>query len=415
MIVNLTAKIRLYPSSEEAQKFADISEVYRQACNVVSQWVFDNDFTDSRKKFSKELYDSLRKQFPALNSQMVQSVYRTVSARYKTVETQLKKKPLWYDTGKKDKDGKAIWKSIPRDLHWLWKPVFFKRPQCDYVRNRNYTLNAQDKHTMTLTTLGKRVKVRFADTFDHILYSKDVTLGTGKLVQSCGHWFLHVAYAIDVPACTKDDIQRIVGIDRGLRFITTAYDSQGKTNFINGRHLLGVRRKYKRLRSQLQKRQTASARRRLKKIGHRENRYVTDMNHCISKALVEQYGPNTLFALEDLSGVRHVTKKRKKKDRYESVSWPYYQLQTLLAYKASLNHSMVVLVSAKYTSQRCPKCGRVRKENRNHDTHTYMCDRCGYQTNDDRIGAMNIYTLGSLWRSGVEKPHFTKVTINNNQ
>lgn len=43
---------------------------------------------------------------------------------------------------------------------------------------------------------------------------------------------------------------------------------------------------------------------------------------------------------------------------------------------------MVLEVDQAYTSQRCPKCGRIHKENRDHDTHTYTCDCCGYQSNE---------------------------------
>ena len=34
------------------------------------------------------------------------------------------------------------------------------------------------------------------------------------------------------------------------------------------------------------------------------------------------------------------------------------------------------------------------------------CDKCGFQTNDDRIGAMNIWLLGTLWVSGDGHPSF---------
>lgn len=67
---------------------------------------------------------------------------------------------------------------------------------------------------------------------------------------------------------------------------------------------------------------------------------------------------------------------------------------------------MVLEVDPAYTSQRCPKCGRIHKENRDHDTHSYTCDCCGYQSNDDRIGAMNLQLLGTLYISGEERPSF---------
>ncbi|NME33191.1 RNA-guided endonuclease TnpB family protein, partial [Ligilactobacillus ruminis] len=150
--------------------------------------------------------------------------------------------------------------------------------------------------------------------------------------------------------------------------------------------------------------------RRLKKIGQRENRWMTDINHQLSKTLVNRYGADTLFVLENLANVRFATEKVTKTQRYEQVSWAFYQLAQFLTYKAHLVGSEVVQVSAKYTSQRCPKCGRIYKNNRNHQQHLYVCDRCGYQSNDDRIGAMNIQLLGTQYVSGNERPSFNKLT-----
>ena len=74
-----------------------------------------------------------------------------------------------------------------------------------------------------------------------------------------------------------------------------------------------------------------------------------------------------------------------------------------------MNQSEVVKIDAHYTSQRCPHCGIINKNNRKHDTHEYVCDNCGYRSNDDRLGAMNIYELGKQYVTGVEKPTFTKL------
>ena len=35
----------------------------------------------------------------------------------------------------------------------------------------------------------------------------------------------------------------------------------------------------------------------------------------------------------------------------------------------------------------------IKKSNRNHDLHEYHCSNCGYRSNDDRLGAMNIQLL----------------------
>ena len=88
------------------------------------------------------------------------------------------------------------------------------------------------------------------------------------------------------------------------------------------------------LRKELPMRHTPSSRRRIKAIGHRENRWMQDINHQVSKALVESNPKHTLFVVEDLSGIRNATERVKTKDRYVSVSWSFYDLEQKLIYKA---------------------------------------------------------------------------------
>ena len=109
--------------------------------------------------------------------------------------------------------------------------------------------------------------------------------------------------------------------------------------FYPGRPIKDKRSQYKHLRKQLQQVGTPSSRRKLKRIGERENRWMTDVNHRISKALVNQYDPDTLFVVEDLTGVRTVTERVRVRDRYETVSWSFYQLRKMIEYKASAPRS----------------------------------------------------------------------------
>jgi IS605 OrfB family transposase len=163
---------------------------------------------------------------------------------------------------------------------------------------------------------------------------------------------------------TRSNVCHVVGIDLGINFLATAYDSYGKTKFFDGRQIKNRRTKYKELRRNLQKRQTPSARRRLKSIGQRENRWMSDVNHCISKALVESHPVGTLFAIEDLTGIRAATEKVRRKDKYEFVSWSFYDFRQKLAYKAWFYGSKVKAFEPAYTSQTCPVCGHREKSNR---------------------------------------------------
>ena len=204
----------------------------------------------------------------------------------------------------------------------------FKKSQYDLVWNRDYSLN---NDRFSVNTIGGRVKLPYYSKgmekyFDHLTYK----FGTAKLVCKKDKYFLHIPVTSNIP---KEDITRIdhiVGIDRGINFVVATYDSQHKSSFVRGSSIKQKRANYRDLRKQLQIRGTASSRRRLKAIGQRENRWISDVNHQISKALVRSNPNPSLFVLEDLSGVRSSTERVKRKDRYVSVSWSFYDLEQKL-------------------------------------------------------------------------------------
>lgn len=391
-MTTISLKLHLYPTDKQSNLLETTMEQYRLACNLVSNYYFDHIFKPKQADLQKSLYHLIRNKF-GLKAQMTQSVFKTVLARYKAVNNQISKKPYKYQ----DKNT-GEWYKEKRDLTWLQKPIRFNRPQYDLVSVRDWSFV---KSQLSINTIATREKVNYsAKDFED--YLKQGKLGTAKLVKSCGRYYLHVSCTLDNPKFNKTTLKHVVGIDRGLRFLATSFDEHGEVSFVSGKKILATRRKYKRLRQQLQSKGTKSAKRRLKAIGQRENRWMSDINHQVTKTLVDKYGTGTVFAIEDLTNVSFATEKVAKPRRYEQVSWSFYQLEQFLAYKAELRGSTVVKVDAHYTSQRCPKCGVIDKQARNHGTHEYHCKHCGYTSNDDRIGAMNIQLLGTNWVTNEE-------------
>ena len=408
MDLNRVIKARIvFDNQNDILKMVESQEAFRQGCNFVSDYIFNNDFPLNATVLNKVIYNDLRERF-GLKSQMAQSCIRTVVARYKTVQTQLRKQRVW-DGYKKDNHGKDVKNYINKDLTFLWKPIVFNRPQLDLVRNRDYSYTKDNK--MSLNTIHGRVVVKpIYDGFKQY-FDGSWTLGTAKILKSGKHWFMHIAVTKTIDDITVKP-KNVVGIDRGLRQIMTTYDQKGNAVFYSGKQISHKRRNYSRLRKELQSKNTKSAKRRLKQINQRESRWMNDVNHCLSKTLVEQYGEHTLFVLEDLRNVTFNTvHNRKKENRYEHHSWSFYDLEQKLVYKALSNNSQVIIVSAHYTSQRCPKCGYIDKDNRDKTKHEFCCKQCLYTSNDDRTAAMNIQFLGTLYNSGIEKPRFEKLEL----
>lgn len=360
--ITITAKVQIAATDTDKVLLNKTMSVYCDACNYVSDYVFR---THDLKQFSlnKILYSALREKF-SLKSQMAQSVFKTVIARYKSI--------------------------LENQNEWI-KPSF-KKPQYDLVWNRDYSLT---QNCFSVNTLNGRVKLPYfaegmSKYFNHSIYR----FGTAKLVNKRGKYYLHIPVTYEVEESNISDICNVVGIDRGINFVVTTYDSKHKSGFVSGKAIKQKRANYSRLRKELQMRHTPSSRRRLKAIGQRENRWMQDINHQVSKALATGNPKHTLFVLEDLTGIRNATERVKTKDRYVSVSWSFYDLEQKLIYKAKQNQSSVIKVDPRYTSQCCPACGHTEKSNRNKKIHLFTCKNCGYTSNDDRIGAMNLYRMG---------------------
>ena len=406
-----TMKLHILPDDTAVSLFQELTVAYSAACDKISEYVFNNGFILNFMKLQEKLYDTIRSTTP-LKSQMTISALKTVTARYKTLKEQMFQRPYKYQ------DEAGEWQYITRTLEWLQHPVRFHRPQADLVRNRDYSF-VDGGNMLSINTLKNRVKVPFDVPECFKAYFADGSgwsFGTAKLVSLNREWYLHIPMTREAPDSSADTSPaHVVGVDRGLRFITTAYDETGKTTFVPGEAILKKRDSFNRVRAELQARGTRSAKRTLKRISGRENRWMSDVNHRISKTLVRTYGKDTLFVLEDLTDVSFSDdnlKSRISHGRNELRSWTFYQLEQYLSYKAQGAGSIVIKVPADYTSQRCPKCGRIHKENRNHKNHEYICDACGYRSNDDRIGAMNLYVLGTMYVSGDTNPRFGPRKVN---
>lgn len=388
-------KLKFHPTPEQEIELAKVHKRYRDACNFVSLYAFENN-EYNYYTLQKALYNNLRTQFN-LKSQLTLSVIKTVVTQYKTIKEQLKQNPYVY------KDEKGKWKYIAKTLEWMCRPVFFKRPQADLVRDRDYSF--VEKGTLvSINTLNERIRVPFETKgFDKYI-EEGYKLGTAKLVQNNGLWFLHIGATKEVEDFDYDNIKHVVGIDRGLRQLMVTSDEETHSEFYSGKAVRRKRKHYEDLRASLQKHNTKSSKRRIRRLNNKENRWMTDLNHQLSKTLCSKYGKGTVFVLENLSGVQFAADDTSKQSKKENHTWAFYQLERFLAYKAIMQGSTVLKVDPAYTSQRCPKCGHIDKEQRDHKLHEYRC-QCGYISNDDRLAAMNIQILGQYI---LDHPEFEK-------
>lgn len=364
----LTAKIHLYPDDNKKEKIDELMDTYRIACNYVSGYIFKHHETDYNT-LHKALYRDVKERFE-LNSCMVQEAIKTTKSAYLSMRT---------------------------NRH-PWTRACFKRPQCSFT-NQNYRLKITE-HMLYITTLQKRIGIQYnAAGFERYL-TGDYKLGTAKMIKKNNEYFFYIAATRLLDGNKKEKITNAVGVDVGIRNIAVYHNSFDETMTFGGKDIIDKRNHFVDLRSQLQKKGTKSAKRRLKTLNDKEHRWMEDVNHCIAKKIVEGQPKDSLIVLEDLKNMNKQTKCFHRKDRYACHSWAYHSLQQKITYKAEQKGQMVIKVPPFFTSSTCPICGDVDKTNRDQKKHIYICPKCGFEADDDVVAAMFIQRMG---QSMIEK------------
>jgi IS605 OrfB family transposase len=239
-----------------------------------------------------------------------------------------------------------------------------------------------DRQEASILTTNGRIKCGFymPDWFRQYLSWRR---RQAELVKTRKGLFLCIVWQKEIPDIQIGENPHILGVDRGVNKVAVCSDN----TFYNG-YILKVANRYHRLRRQLQSKGTKSAKRHLRKISQKENRFRRDVNHCIAKQIVASVPPGGVIVLENL---KHIKKRMKGSRRLlrKLHSWSFYELEQFIRYKAEAKGVMVDYVDARYTSQKCSKCGHIERGNRQYQSG-FKCKRCGFSLNADLNAARNI-------------------------
>jgi len=344
--MKLTARVKLLPTTEQAATLLETLERANSACNYISEQAWESN-TFKQFAIHKLVYYDVKERF-SLSAQMVVRAISRVADAYKV--------------GRDTRRGFSKWGSFPYD---------------DRILSYNI-----DRLIVSIWTLDGRQTIPFV-TGPRDLELLSSQRGESDLCYVRGKWYLLAACDVETPE--PIDVEGFLGVDLGVTNI--AVDSDGE--FHSGAHVRGLRRRHARIRRRLQSKGTKSSRRRLKALSGKEQRFATDVNHRISKQLVNKAKRTGRgLALEDLSGIRNRVRARKPQRR-ELHSWSFYQLRSFIEYKAELSGVPLALVDPRNTSRTCPVCGTIDKANRRNQD-SFLCVSCGLAGRADHIAAINI-------------------------
>lgn len=221
--------------------------------------------------------------------------------------------------------------------------------------------------------------------------------GESDLVFRDGDFYLHATVDTDTPPALvpADDPAGWLGVDLGIvnLAVTSADDPTDLDARWSGGAVTARRKRNQTLRSALQKVGTKSAKRKLKTRRRKETRYVTDINHQLSKTIVAQaQRTGQGIAVEDLSGIRDRVRLARPQ-RHQLHSWAFAQLRDQITYKAQAAGLPVQVVNPRNTSRTCHRCGHCNRANRPSQA-LFRCRNCGWSGHADHNAAINIATLG---------------------
>lgn len=377
-------QVKLHPTKEQEVVLKKSCEIYVKCLNEASKYYFEHDCNLTENQLKKSIGKSLRDEFGL--SPLVASAIKEVLLYYKEEEKRLKKEFYIYPNEKGEQ-------KQPKDLSWLKKPIVFKEEHVRYepmywkikYGGVKIALCCFDETVLCEITHKKGVNL----TNDSRKPAKLVYQGRG-----CFYFFIQTKMKVkpEIPF-EKTSATTVVGIDIGERFIITAYDGE-KTIFVSGKEIVEKAKKYQQQKAELTEKNSQHAREKLKAVTQKERNWLCNVNHKIAKDLVERYGKQTVFVFEDLPHAMFQSKSR---------LWFLERLEEYFRQKIALRGAHMLKVSAQYTSQRCPYCGKISKKQRNHNKHEYRCS-CGFRTNDDRVSAINLHELGQRWLEGEQNP-----------
>lgn len=381
-VVKLVVQVKLLPTPLQAAAL----EATLRACNEAATWASEVAFEkDVKKNFALRghTYAEIKARW-GLGAQAAQHVIKRTCDAYATLKANLRAGNL----------GKPGSKRCRRATE---KPIAFRPEAAQPYDDRMLSWQITECQVSVWTTAGRIKDVAFTTGPEQLATLARYRKGESDLLCRDGMWFLLATCEVPETPLNTDPVD-FLGIDLGIVNIATTSDGQ----ILAGRELNRIRLRERKLRAKLRKKNTPSAKRRLKKRRRKESRRAKDINHKIAKHVVaEAERTGRGVALEDLTGIRERVRLAKPQ-RATHSSWSFAQLGQFIAYKARRAGVPLMYVDPAYTSRTCAQCGHIDRANRVSQAW-FACRSCGFVDHADRNSSRNIRARAwELWRRGAE-------------
>jgi putative transposase len=349
-----TIALKLSLSQEQSDDLIETQKVFANACNQAVPFVVENRCWN-RVALHHLCYYSIRERIPSIGSQMVCNAFQKICSSYKVLKIKKSQK-------------------VPT--------IKFKDTGSVHYDKRTYSIK---DNILSLYTINGRIKCDFITGDFQREYLERGAIKEAELIRKGKRWFFNLVLEFPDEKIKKEG--KIFSVDVGENNLATT--SNGTIH--GGGKLRHERDKFLERRAKLQSNGSRSAKRCLQRVSGREKRRVKEMNHIVSKQIVEEAvkSESKIIVLEDLKNIRKRI-KRNKRIRSRLHRWSWHELQQFIDYKAQVKGIKVVYVNPAYSSKVCSKCGCLGSRHK----HLFKCSNCGSYQHSDRNAAINLLKLG---------------------
>jgi putative transposase len=295
------------------------------------------------------------------------------------------------------------------DLHKAWQRCFDKSLAAQRPRFKKKSDNEDTIRFVNFNKYcslnGKQVKLPSKLGWLKFRKSQEI-IGTIKnctVSSKAGNWYIsfQVEQEIDDP---RHPATSAIGLDMGIaKFVTQSDGTFHKP-------LNAYRKHEKRLACEQRKlskktKFSSNWRKQKQKVQRIHSRITNCRKDFLQKTSTVISKNHAMIAIEDLrvanmsksakgNAVEHGKNVKAKSGLNKSIlDQGWYEFRRQLEYKQHWNGGIVVAVPAHYTSQTCPCCDHVSRDNRKTQAK-FVCVSCGFSENADTVGAINVLERG---------------------
>jgi len=374
MSMNVTLKLKLVCSLDSAKVLKETIVQFTAAFNRATKQGFAAKITNGcavhRMRYNEE------REKTKLPSQLVCAMISKSTEALRSVHALQKKR-------------NALVKKDPKK----WKPKTFKCPQSfrQSIRydGKRASMVKLKEGWATLASVNGRQTVNFVLPTNFNRYAEWKVCASELVWDKKDRLFLNVVLEGEGKPFVSNGF--VVGVDLGISRPAVMSTADGKFNqFLGNKEWKAIERRKYDYRRILQCKGTKPAKRKLKALSGKVNRFRSDCDHVLARQVVDSVPTGSVLVFENLKDIRDRCGRKKGKVQNQRMHrWSFARLFEFVEYKARLAGIGVWKVDPRNTSRRCSKCGDIRKCNRKSQS-LFECHACPNSMNADLNAARNI-------------------------